>query len=169
MAKMRVHEIASELGLDTKVVMSRLRELGEYVKSPSSTLEAPVVRKVRASFGVRPPRPGEPLPSSVRREHIDPHVDRPGFDPTAPSTRQFGWRSGAVAAPQHPDLLANIERVRNRYSVLRDHIDALRSLGSQVVYAGFCRQDGFRDCAIVHVRFSGAIEAGFGGSSQLRV
>lgn len=37
MAKMRVHEIASELGLDTKVVMSRLRELGEYVKSPSST------------------------------------------------------------------------------------------------------------------------------------
>ncbi|MDR7188209.1 hypothetical protein J2Y46_001025 [Microbacterium sp. BE35] len=169
MAKIRVHELATELSVDAKVVLDRLRELGEYVKSPSSTIEAPVARKVRASYGATAPRPGAPRPPALRREHLDPHVDRPGFDPSAPSARQHGWRSGAVPAPQHPDLLANIERVRYKYPALRDHIDALRSLGSQVVYAGFCRQDGFRDCAIVHVRFSGAIEAVFGFTRDLMI
>ena len=169
MARIRVHELAAELGVDAKVVLVRLREIGEYAQSPSSSIETPVARRVRASFGARPPRPGSPRPSSMRRDHVDPHVDRPGFDPTAPSTRQFGWRSGAVAAPQHPDLLANVERVRSKYRVISDHIDALRSLGSQVVYAGFCRQDGFRDCAIVHVRFSGAIEAGFGFTREVMI
>jgi hypothetical protein len=169
MAKIRVHELATELGVDAKVVLDRLRELGEYVKSPSSAVEIPVARKVRASFGLRPPRPINPQASPLRREHLEPHVDRPGFDPGAPSARQYGWRSGAVPAPQHPDLLANIERVRRKFPVLRDHIDALLSLGSQVVYAGFCRQDGFRDCAVVHVRFSGAIEAGFGFTREVMI
>ncbi|MBC8092971.1 MAG: translation initiation factor IF-2 N-terminal domain-containing protein, partial [Pseudonocardia sp.] len=47
--KARVHELAKELGISSKQVLSRLQDLGEYVKSPSSTVEAPVARKLRDS------------------------------------------------------------------------------------------------------------------------
>ncbi|MFB3977546.1 translation initiation factor IF-2 [Microbacterium proteolyticum] len=50
MAKPRVHEIASELGVDSKVALAKLKELGEFVKSPSSTIEPPVARKLRAAL-----------------------------------------------------------------------------------------------------------------------
>ncbi|MDF2506221.1 MAG: hypothetical protein K0Q52_80 [Microbacterium sp.] len=168
MARIRVHELALDLEIDVRLVLARLRELGEFVKGPTSTVEAPVAAKVRSSFGVAaatPPR----RPSATRRDHVDPYIDSPSFDPTAPSLRQHGWRSAPVRAPQHPDLLANIDRVRFKYPILREHMDALRSLGSQVVYAGFSRAEGFRDCAIVHVRFSGAIEAGFGFTREVMI
>ncbi|MDN5932437.1 MAG: translation initiation factor IF-2 N-terminal domain-containing protein, partial [Pseudonocardia sp.] len=47
--KARVHELAKELGISSKQVLSKLQDLGEYVKSPSSTVEAPVARKLRES------------------------------------------------------------------------------------------------------------------------
>ncbi|MGH8835998.1 MAG: translation initiation factor IF-2 N-terminal domain-containing protein, partial [Actinomycetes bacterium] len=40
MAKVRVYELAKELGIESKVVMAKLQELGEFVRSPSSTVEA---------------------------------------------------------------------------------------------------------------------------------
>ncbi len=166
MEKMRVHELASELGISSKIVLRRLRELDEFARSASSTIEPPVVAKVRASFGARIAQT-TPRPSPVRRDQIAPYVDSPTFDPTAPSARQHGWRSGAVPHPQHPDLLANIKRVEQRFPIFAEHMDALRSMGSQVVFAGSCRQEGFKDCAIVHVRFSGAIEAGFGFTREV--
>ncbi|MDT7568991.1 MAG: translation initiation factor, partial [Pseudonocardiales bacterium] len=48
--KARVHELAKELGVTSKQVLSKLQDLGEYVKSPSSTVEAPVARKLRDSL-----------------------------------------------------------------------------------------------------------------------
>ncbi|HEY2723727.1 MAG TPA: translation initiation factor IF-2 [Pseudonocardiaceae bacterium] len=48
--KARVHELAKELGVTSKEVLSKLADLGEYVKSASSTVEAPVARKLRDSF-----------------------------------------------------------------------------------------------------------------------
>jgi hypothetical protein len=164
--KMRVHELARELGVDSKTVLRRLVKLGEFVRSASSTIEPPVAAKVRASFGAPIPRT-TPLPSSVRRDQIAPYIDSPTFDPTAPSARQHGWRSGAVPHPQHPDLLANIQRVARRFPIFAEHMDALRGVGSQVVFAGACRQEGFKDCVIVHIRFSGAIEAGFGFTREV--
>ncbi|WP_084040362.1 translation initiation factor IF-2 [Demequina sp. NBRC 110053] len=50
MAKPRVHEIAKELGVSSKDLITKLNELGEYVKGASSALEAPVVRKAREAF-----------------------------------------------------------------------------------------------------------------------
>ena len=50
MAKPRVHEIASELGVDSKTAMEKLKELGEFVKGPSSSVEPPVARKLRAAL-----------------------------------------------------------------------------------------------------------------------
>ena len=45
--KARVHELAKELGVSSKVVLTKLNELGEFVKSASSTVEAPVARRLR--------------------------------------------------------------------------------------------------------------------------
>ena len=47
MAKVRVYELAKELGVESKALMAKLNELGEFVRSASSTIEPPVVRKLR--------------------------------------------------------------------------------------------------------------------------
>ena len=49
-AKVRVYELAKELGIESKVVMAKLNELGEFVRSASSTVEPPVVRKLRELY-----------------------------------------------------------------------------------------------------------------------
>ncbi|HXO25274.1 MAG TPA: translation initiation factor IF-2 N-terminal domain-containing protein, partial [Streptosporangiaceae bacterium] len=55
--KARVHELAKELGVTSKEVLARLSEQGEFVKSASSTVEAPVARRLRESFGGGKPAP----------------------------------------------------------------------------------------------------------------
>ncbi len=44
--KARVHELAREFGVPSKDVLGALKEMGEFVKSASSTVEAPVVRRL---------------------------------------------------------------------------------------------------------------------------
>src|SRR6266496_2525106 len=48
--KARVHELAKELGVESKVVLAKLNEMGEFVKSASSTVEAPVARRLKEMF-----------------------------------------------------------------------------------------------------------------------
>jgi len=48
--KARVHELAKELGVESKTVLAKLQEIGEYVKSASSTVEAPVARRLREAM-----------------------------------------------------------------------------------------------------------------------
>ncbi|WP_344608010.1 translation initiation factor IF-2 N-terminal domain-containing protein, partial [Sporichthya brevicatena] len=50
MAKVRVYELAKEFGVESKVVLAKLQEMGEFVRSASSTIEAPVVRKLKDAF-----------------------------------------------------------------------------------------------------------------------
>ena len=50
MALPRVYDVAKELGIDTKVALAKLEELGEYVKYGSSTIAPPVAKKLRAAF-----------------------------------------------------------------------------------------------------------------------
>ena len=50
MAKVRVHELAKQLGMESKAVLAKLQEMGEFVRSASSTVEAPVVRKMLELF-----------------------------------------------------------------------------------------------------------------------
>ena len=54
MAKLRVHELAKELGITSKELMGHLKEAGEFVKSSSSSLEPPVVRQMREKFATAP-------------------------------------------------------------------------------------------------------------------
>ncbi|MEU6611755.1 translation initiation factor IF-2 [Streptomyces shenzhenensis] len=72
MAKVRVYELAKEFGVESKVVMAKLQELGEFVRSASSTIEAPVVRKLTDAFqgggngrsAAKPPRKATPKPAA---------------------------------------------------------------------------------------------------------
>ena len=50
MALPRVYDIAKELGIDSKVALAKLIELGEFVKSGSSTITPPVAKKLREAF-----------------------------------------------------------------------------------------------------------------------
>ena len=50
MAKLRVYELAKDLGLESKELLAKLQEVGEFVRSASSTVEAPVVRKLMDKF-----------------------------------------------------------------------------------------------------------------------
>ncbi|WP_024806218.1 translation initiation factor IF-2 [Nocardia sp. BMG51109] len=51
--KARVHELAKELGVTSKELLATLKEQGEFVKSASSTVEAPVARRLRESFAAK--------------------------------------------------------------------------------------------------------------------
>ena len=54
MAKVRVHELAKELGITSKKLLEVLKASGEFVKSASSTIEAPVVRKAHEYLETHP-------------------------------------------------------------------------------------------------------------------
>ncbi|MEU0289112.1 translation initiation factor IF-2 [Streptomyces sp. NPDC052492] len=90
MAKVRVYELAKEFGVESKVVMAKLQELGEFVRSASSTIEAPVVRKLTDAFqqgggnGKSAAKPGAPKKAAPR--------------PAAPSPAQ----AARPAAPKPP-------------------------------------------------------------------
>ncbi|MGG5260948.1 translation initiation factor IF-2 N-terminal domain-containing protein, partial [Phycicoccus avicenniae] len=47
--------LAKERGETSKVVLERLNAMGEYVKSASSTIEAPVVRRYNEKFPASAP------------------------------------------------------------------------------------------------------------------
>lgn len=50
MAKPRVYELAKDLHVDSKTVLEKLKDMGEFVKSASSTIEPPVARRLKAAF-----------------------------------------------------------------------------------------------------------------------
>ena len=71
MANPRVHEIASELGIESKIVLEHLKTMGEFVKGPSSSIAPPVARRLKAALeaaGVAYEEPGvfwyEPVPDT---------------------------------------------------------------------------------------------------------
>ncbi|MGI9063422.1 MAG: translation initiation factor IF-2 N-terminal domain-containing protein, partial [Pseudonocardiaceae bacterium] len=95
--KARVHELAKELGVTSREVLSKLKDLGEFVKSASSTVEAPVARKLRDSFPsagsgngapARPARPGAgPKPGPARPAAPAPTPPAPTPPPQEPAFR----------------------------------------------------------------------------------
>ncbi|MGV9824680.1 translation initiation factor IF-2 [Gordonia sp. NPDC003429] len=81
--KARVHELAKELGVTSKQVLERLKEQGEFVKSASSTVEAPVARRLRESF---PGKDGGSTSNQAAR-------------PSAPKPGASGRGNGAAPKP----------------------------------------------------------------------
>ncbi|SNU00607.1 bacterial translation initiation factor 2 (bIF-2) [Ruaniaceae bacterium KH17] len=93
MAKPRVHELAKELGVPSKVVLEKLTEMGEFVKSASSTIEPPVARRLREAF---PQQEGEPAAEKSAAEK--PAAKKPAARP-APA-------KPAPVAPAEPEAPA---------------------------------------------------------------
>ncbi|QZN84537.1 translation initiation factor IF-2 [Cellulomonas sp. C5510] len=95
MAKVRVYELAKELGVDSKTLMTKLNELGEFVRSASSTIEPPVVRKLRDTYpagGGAKPAPARPAPAAA------PAASAPAPSP-APAARPAASAPAATPGP----------------------------------------------------------------------
>ena len=103
MAKLRVHELAKELGITSKELMGHLKEAGEFVKSSSSSLEPPVVRQMREKFAAAPktkkadakPAPKAPKPGAAKPGAAKPAPKKPAA-PKAPAEQ------APAPAPQAP-------------------------------------------------------------------
>ena len=107
MPKARVYELAKELGVDSKTVLSKLEAMGEFVKSASSTVEPPVARKLRNAFassgqgnasdskkpGHTAKKPAEPASHSMPKPAV-PSAPKPAA-PAAPKPRHAVSKSDA--------------------------------------------------------------------------
>ena len=79
MALPRVYDVAKELGIDTKVALAKLEELGEYVKSGSSTIAPPIAKKLRAAFPDAKPaeetkKVAKPKAAAKKSASVEPEV-----------------------------------------------------------------------------------------------
>ncbi|MEY3904943.1 MAG: hypothetical protein RIT08_859, partial [Actinomycetota bacterium] len=112
MAKVRVYELAKELGLESKELLAKLQEVGEFVRSASSTVEAPVVRKLMDKFPDLVPAEAAPKTKkapakkaapkqTVKVEDLPPELQQMIEDatPTTPPTR--------AATPAQPPRATN--------------------------------------------------------------
>ncbi len=73
MAKLRVHELAKELGITSKELLTYLRDNGEFVKASGSALEPPVVRMARTHYGSgTPAKSASPKPGARRNTSAKP-------------------------------------------------------------------------------------------------
>ncbi|MCX6444705.1 MAG: translation initiation factor IF-2 [Actinobacteria bacterium] len=69
MSKVRVHELAKQLGMESKEVLAKLQEMGEFVRSASSTVEAPVVRKLVALYpDAKPASDAKPVKKAAAKK-----------------------------------------------------------------------------------------------------
>jgi hypothetical protein len=85
--KARVHELASELGLETTVLLAKLKEMGEFVKSASSRVEAPVARRLRQAL-IAPSAPASA-----------PGLDFGGLDPSQFRELLVSWSELSTIVP----------------------------------------------------------------------
>ena len=120
MAKLRVHELAKELGITSKELMGHLKEAGEFVKSSSSSLEPPVVRQMREKFAAAhkskkaetKPAPKAPKPGAAKpapKKPVAPQASAPEASapvpapkaptPKAPTPKAAAPKPGAPKAP----------------------------------------------------------------------
>jgi len=119
-AKVRVYELAKELGLESKELLSKLQEVGEFVRSASSTVEAPVVRKLMDKFPDLVPAEAAPKAKkapakkaapkqTVKVEDLPPELQqmiedatpaaRPATPAARPTSNPFSATGGGASAP----------------------------------------------------------------------
>jgi translation initiation factor IF-2 len=124
-AKPRVHEVAAELGIDSKVALDKLKEMGEYVKGPSSSIEPPVARKLKAALAeagiTAPAKPAEtaapkaaarPAPAPAVKPEVKteapaaaPAAETPAAKaPEAPAAEKPGPGAATPSAPTTPSI-----------------------------------------------------------------
>ena len=92
MALPRVYDIAKELGIETAEALAKLKDLGEYVKSGSSTIAPPVANKLRAAYPNAKPKEEAPKVEKATKAKAakaevaeTPVVDAKPVDPSPPA------------------------------------------------------------------------------------
>ena len=132
MAKVRVYELAKELGLESKELLAKLQEVGEFVRSASSTVEAPVVRKLMDKFPDLVPAEAAPKAKkapakkaapkqTVKVEDLPPELQKmvedatPAVRPATPTTPRSANNpfSSPTAAPTSPSAMPRPPRAGN--------------------------------------------------------
>ncbi|NNG18738.1 translation initiation factor IF-2 [Naumannella sp. ID2617S] len=98
MAKVRVYELAKELGLESKQVLKTLNDMGEFVRSASSTIEAPVVRRLRDRLESDKAAPAKPAKKAAAKPSTP--AAKPAETASAPAAATPA--SPAKAAPSAP-------------------------------------------------------------------
>ncbi|KSU60937.1 translation initiation factor IF-2 [Gordonia sp. SGD-V-85] len=88
--------MAKELGVTSKQVLERLKEQGEFVKSASSTVEAPVARRLRESF------PGKDGGAKDSKSSPAPGPRQSAKPGPKPSGNTNAPKPGAPATPSAP-------------------------------------------------------------------
>jgi len=131
-AKVRVYELAKELGLESKELLAKLQEVGEFVRSASSTVEAPVVRKLMDKFPDLVPAEAAPKAKkapakkaapkqTVKVEDLPPELQKmvedatPVARPATPATPRSSNNpfSSPTAAPTSPSAMPRPPRAGN--------------------------------------------------------
>lgn len=107
MAKVRVHELAKELGITSKDAVTKLQELGEFVRSASSTIEAPVVRKLRNAYPAAA-APKSEAPASAPKASPAASRPAPAPAPAAPKAAEPKTEAPAPSAPAEAPAAAPV-------------------------------------------------------------
>ncbi|WGH91663.1 translation initiation factor IF-2 [Auritidibacter ignavus] len=96
MAKLRVHEVAKQLGITSKEALAKLEDMGEFVSSASSTIEPPVVKRLKAEFKDDASSEEKPKPAQK------PAPKKPAAKPSAPAKKPAtkpGQKKTTTAGP----------------------------------------------------------------------
>jgi translation initiation factor IF-2 len=103
-AKTRVHELAKEFGVESKFVLEKLKEMGEFVKSASSTVEPPVEMRFKKQYGDELKAAAASAPAADKAEADKPAAKKaapkPGPKPApAPAATEAPAEAPAAAEP----------------------------------------------------------------------
>ena len=106
--KLRVHELAKQLGVTSKELLAQLKEQGEFVKTASSTVEPPVVKRMKQLYasqdgqqagGDAKPGAGKPGPKPAAGK---PGPKAPAAKPGQPAPKSPAQPGPAAAKPGQP-------------------------------------------------------------------
>lgn len=104
MAKTRVHELAKEFGVESKFVLEKLKEMGEFVKSASSTVEPPVEMRFKKQYGDELKAAAASAPAADTAP-----AEKPAAKKAAPKPGPKPAPAPAVTEPEAPEAPAAAE------------------------------------------------------------
>jgi hypothetical protein len=130
----RVHELAKELGVPAKEVLAWLSEHGEFVKSASSTVEAPVARRLRENLDDWAKNKPGLFHRAADAKTLPPSVLSPPISPpaTTPTQRRLtraqaervckSFRHAYASGKDQPTINALYPECAGRYGVTRQAV-----------------------------------------------
>lgn len=127
MSTVRIYELARELGVDSKYLLNRLKKEGKFVRSASSVVEPPVVRRLRQDVVANPP----PRREGARKGH-NPFAKRSQADRAydfPSSARSRLGRSSTAAAPIGSRHNSDLDDASRIFGVPRSDLRPARSAG----------------------------------------